>query len=132
MVFTEFDYLKLNAVTIKDMYPLPNLSMLFDKLAGCSFFSKLDLRWGCFQVQTAQADVEKLQRWLRYYRSFIPKYAHITAPLTNLLKDHPAAARPKSGARLQWLPAHQQAFEAIRLALASPPLLRLFDPQLPS
>ncbi len=54
------------------------------------------------------------------------------AKLTDLLKDHPAAARPKSGARLQWLPAHQQAFEAIRLALASPQLLRLFDSQLPS
>ena len=33
--------------------------MLFDKLAGCSFFSKLDLRWGYFQVRTADKDVEK-------------------------------------------------------------------------
>ena len=229
--------------------------MLFDKLAGCTFFSKLDLRWGYFQVRTAEADVEKtafrspfgsfawkvmgmgltnaapnfqrlmdsvfrdldfvscylddiliasrsaeehlqhveivlqrlrehqfiareakcsffqteikflgfvlsaagravdpertkalqqlvppqtvheLQRWLgmvNYYRSFIPKYATITAPLTDLLKDHQAASRPRSGARLQWLPTHQQAFDAIREALATPPVLRLFDPQLPS
>ncbi len=79
--------------------------------------------------------VHELQLWLgmvNYYRPFIPKYAHITALLTDLLKDHPAAARPKSGASLQWLQAHQQAFDATRLALASPQLLRLFDPQLPS
>ena len=42
------DYRKLNAVTIKDRYPLPNPSMIFDRLAGCQFFSKLDLRWGIF------------------------------------------------------------------------------------
>ena len=37
------DYRKLNAVTIKDRYPLPNTSMIFDRLARCQFFSKLDL-----------------------------------------------------------------------------------------
>jgi hypothetical protein len=38
------DYRKLNAVTVKDRYPLPNPSMIFDKLAGFTYFSKLDLR----------------------------------------------------------------------------------------
>ena len=38
------DYRKLNAVTIKDRYPLPNPTMIFDRLAGCKYFSKLDLR----------------------------------------------------------------------------------------
>jgi hypothetical protein len=45
------DYRKLNAVTIKDSYPLPNPAMIFDRLSGCQFFSKLDLRWGHFQLR---------------------------------------------------------------------------------
>jgi bifunctional pyridoxal-dependent enzyme with beta-cystathionase and maltose regulon repressor activities len=32
------DYRKLNAVTIKDRYPLPNPAMIFDRLSGCQFF----------------------------------------------------------------------------------------------
>ena len=248
------DYRKLNAVTVKDKYPLPNPSMIFDKLAGCKFFSKLDLRWGYFQVRVAEEDVHKttfrsplgsfasrvmsmgltnaaptfqrlmdsifgdldfvscylddiliasrsaeehlehvaivlerlqkhkllaretkcaffqteikflgyifsaqgkavdpsktealrflpapdtiveLQRWLgavNYYSTFIPNFAAITAPLTDLLKAIPDQVRRKSKAKLEWLPQHQTAFAAIRAALAAPPLLRLFDPQLP-
>mmetsp|Transcript_5617 Transcript_5617/g.17995 ORF Transcript_5617/g.17995 Transcript_5617/m.17995 type:complete len:941 (-) Transcript_5617:11-2833(-) len=53
------DYRKLNAVTVKDRYPLPNPNMIFDKLAGCSFFSKLDLRWAYWQIRVAEEDVEK-------------------------------------------------------------------------
>ena len=53
------DYRKLNAVTIKDRNPLPNPNMIFDKLAGCRFFSKLDLRWAYYQVQVADEDVHK-------------------------------------------------------------------------
>jgi hypothetical protein len=78
--------------------------------------------------------VVELQRWLgavNYYSMFIPHFAAITAPLTDLLKAVPEQARRKSKAKLDWLPQHQAAFEVIREALAAPPLLRLFDPQLP-
>jgi hypothetical protein len=50
------DYRKLNAVTIKDRYPLPNPAMIFDRLAGCQFVSKLDLRWGYWQVRLEDPD----------------------------------------------------------------------------
>jgi hypothetical protein len=33
--------------------------MIFDKLAGCQFFSKFDLRWAYFQVLVAEEDVHK-------------------------------------------------------------------------
>ena len=53
------DYRKLNAVTIKDRYPLPNPSMIFDKLAGRKYFSKMDLRWAYWQIRLRDSNVDK-------------------------------------------------------------------------
>ena len=53
--------------------------------------------------------IVELQRWLgavNYYSSFIPKFAEITAPLTDLLKAVPAQVQRKSKAKLAWLPVH--------------------------
>ena len=38
------DYWKLNKGTIKNIYPLPLISALLDKLKGTKYFTKLDLR----------------------------------------------------------------------------------------
>jgi hypothetical protein len=40
------DYRPLNAVTIKNKYPLPHIDVLFDQLAGAKVFLKIDLRLG--------------------------------------------------------------------------------------
>jgi hypothetical protein len=40
------DYRPLNAVTIKNKYPLPRIDILFDQLAGASVFSMVDLCLG--------------------------------------------------------------------------------------
>ena len=54
------DYKKLNAVTIIDRYPIPNIEMTVQTLGGgYSFFSKLDLRSGFWQLPIDEKDRHK-------------------------------------------------------------------------
>src|SRR5687767_5904399 len=53
------DYQPLNAVTIKNKYPLPLIDVLFDQLAGARMFSKIDLRSGYHQIKIQPCDVPK-------------------------------------------------------------------------
>ena len=54
-----FDYRALNKITVKRRYPMPNITDLFDKLAGATLFSSLDLQQGYNQIRIAPEDVEK-------------------------------------------------------------------------
>nr|CAN74360.1 hypothetical protein VITISV_035876 [Vitis vinifera] len=44
------NYRALNKVTIKNKYPIPLATELFDRLSKASYFTKLDLRSGYRQV----------------------------------------------------------------------------------
>ena len=51
------DYKKLNAVTIRDHHPLPNMEVTLQTLgAGYSFFSKIDLKSGFWQLPIEEKD----------------------------------------------------------------------------
>ncbi|BHF57829.1 hypothetical protein SprV_0100077500 [Sparganum proliferum] len=53
------DYRKINAVTVKDSFPLPRIDTTLEALAGAACFSTLDLQSGYWQVEMAPEDRPK-------------------------------------------------------------------------
>jgi len=46
----------LNSKTIKNVYPLPLISDLINRLRGACYFTKLDVRWGYNNVRIKEGD----------------------------------------------------------------------------
>jgi hypothetical protein len=60
------DYRPLNAVTIKNMYPLPRIDIMFDQLARSQVFSKIDLCSEYHQIKIRVEDIPKTAFTTRY------------------------------------------------------------------
>jgi hypothetical protein len=74
------DYHPLNAVTIKNKYPLSRINILFDQLAGAQVFSKIDLHSGYHQINIRAEDIPKTTFTTRYD---IFEYLVMSLGLTN-------------------------------------------------
>jgi len=53
------DYRPLNAITRKNMAPIPLIPELIDKLLGARFFTKLDIHWGYNNICIREGDEHK-------------------------------------------------------------------------
>jgi hypothetical protein len=60
------DHCPLNAVTIKNKYPLPCIGILFNQLVGAQVFSKIDLHSGYHQIKICTEDIPKTVFTTRY------------------------------------------------------------------
>jgi hypothetical protein len=76
------DYRPLNAVTIKNKYPLLHIDILFDQLARAQLFSKIDLRSGYHQIKFHAEDIPKTTFTMRYalYEYLVMLFGLTNAP----------------------------------------------------
>jgi hypothetical protein len=72
----------LNAVTIKNKYPLTCINDLFDQLRGACVFSKIDLQSGYHQLKIRKSDIPKTAFIIRYglYEYTVMSFGLINAP----------------------------------------------------
>jgi hypothetical protein len=76
------DYQPLNAITMKNKYPLPRIDILFDQLAGTQVFSKIDLYSGYHQIKIHTKDIPKAAFSTRYglYEYLLMSFGLTNAP----------------------------------------------------
>jgi hypothetical protein len=72
----------LNAMTIKNKYPLPRIDILFDQLSKAKVFSKIDLRSWYHKIMIRSQDIPKTVFSTRYglYEYLVMSFGLTNAP----------------------------------------------------
>jgi hypothetical protein len=78
------DYRPLNAITRKNVAPIPLIPELIDKLLGARFFTKLDVQWGYNNIRICEGDEWKttFKTPMGLYESLVINFRLCNAPAT--------------------------------------------------
>ena len=74
----------MNAITLKDKYPLPRIDELLDNMRGASVFSKMDLQQGYHQIRVLAEHVPRTAFQTKYgsYQFLVLPFGLCNAPAT--------------------------------------------------
>ena len=59
------DYRRLNKITENDSYPMPRIDEILDSLGNAKIFSKMDIKWGFYNIELYEEDKAKTAYSLR-------------------------------------------------------------------
>jgi hypothetical protein len=78
------NYRKLNKLTIKDVYPLPLINTMIDKLKKAQYFTKIDLDGAYHQIRVKPEDIPKtvFNCELGHYEFTVMTFGFSNAPAT--------------------------------------------------
>jgi hypothetical protein len=76
------DYQRLNDITIKDSYLLPQINKMMDRIRGSEIFTKLDLKSGYNQIRIRPRDEWKTMFMMPFgpYRMQVMTFGFANAP----------------------------------------------------
>ncbi|KAK9400665.1 hypothetical protein NXF25_011379 [Crotalus adamanteus] len=86
------------------------------------------LEW---QAPKTRCQLQQFLGFANFYRQFIPSFADVALPLTQLLRTKHNTGKPRPKQPLEWTMACQQAFEKLKSLFAQGPLLAHPDPDKP-
>ncbi|CAB4025773.1 Transposon Ty3-G Gag-Pol poly, partial [Paramuricea clavata] len=144
------DLTKLNQFVQRENHPLPTTDTTFANLAGARYFTKLDANSGFWQIKLSERSkplTTFITPWGRYCFNVLP--FGISSGSEKFQKFH-GATQEEHDRRLEavlqrlgqipirellvkntawtWGPPQQDAFDKIKKALTSAPILTLYDP----
>ena len=70
------DYRGLNAITVKNRYPLPLITEIMDRVTGAQYFSKIDLKDAYYRLRIKAGD-----EWKTAFRTRYGHYEFMVVPI---------------------------------------------------
>lgn len=116
---------------------------LFVKFSKCEFHRmRLDYQISSEGVEMDPCKVQAVLGWqaprtenscsflsfANFYQQFVPSFARVALPLTDLLHTKPTIMKPRLGKALKWMADCQQVFEELKALFACEPVLKHTDP----